>query len=155
MRVQVAASLSVNQTNNVVVTDEAQLLRLRVVVGVLTVRIKEPVVVGVLVVVASDLLLSRSLGIGLNVRVEETTTVTHVLDRGLGTNGNLQGAVLSDFGALQVGLEEGAHLGVAGAALVEDSEVQSEGQKVNEEWNEDETNGARDEVGCESRLSRY
>mgnify|MGYP005989195533 CR=1 FL=1 len=78
--VQVAASLGVEQTDGRAVTNEAKFFRLGVVVLLGAVGVDEPVVVGVLVVVAGNLLLLRTVGVGLNVRVQQSTTVTHVLD---------------------------------------------------------------------------
>ena len=65
MRVQVAAGLSVDESDNRVVANESE-IALGVVVLLSTVRVKEPVVVGVLVVVASNLLLLGSLRVGLD-----------------------------------------------------------------------------------------
>lgn len=150
--VQVAASLGVEQTDSRAVTNEAKLFRLRVVVLLTTVGVDEPVVVGVLVVVASNLLLLRTVGVGLNVRVQQTATITHVLDGSTRADGNFQGAVLADLSALQVGLEKRAHLGVTWSGSVEDSEVQSEGEHVDKEWNDDQTDNTSDDVGTEGRL---
>lgn len=103
-------------------------------------------------VVAGDLLLARALGIGLNVRVKETSAIAHVLDGGAGSNGNLKGAVLADLGSLQVGLEEGAHLGIARTGGVEDSEVQSKREHIDEERNYNESHDASGKVSGENRL---
>jgi hypothetical protein len=82
------------------------------------------------VVVASDLLLLGTLGVGLDVGVKKTTTIAHVLDGCARTNCNLQRAVLSDLGTLEVGLEKRAHLSVTRATTVKDGEVQGKGQEV-------------------------
>jgi hypothetical protein len=106
MRVEVATSLSVNETNDIAVADVSDLLVLGVVIAILSVGVEEPIVVGILVVVASNLLLSGALRVGLNVRVKKTSTVTHVLERGARSKSNLQRAVLAHFSASEVGLEE-------------------------------------------------
>ena len=69
VRVQVAAGLSVNQTNLVAVSREAEVL-IRTVIRLVAVGVEEPVVVGILVVVAGDLLLLRALGVGLMMGVK-------------------------------------------------------------------------------------
>jgi hypothetical protein len=105
------------------------------------------------VVIASNLLLVGALGISLDVRVEETTTVAHVLDGCARANGDFEGAVLANLGSLQVGLEERAHLGIARTGSVKDSKVESEGEQVDQERNDDETDNSGEKMGCQSRLS--
>src|SRR5690606_15637553 len=114
VRVEVAAGLDMEQANNGTVANEPG-LRLGVEVGIGAVGVEIPLVVGVLVVVAGDLLLSGAVGVGLDVRVEQSTAISHVLDGDLGTERDLERAVLSDIGTLEVSLEQGAHLGVARA----------------------------------------
>jgi hypothetical protein len=106
VRVEVAASLGVNETDDIAVADVSDFLGLGIVVRLLSVGVEEPVVVGILVVVASDLLLRRALGVGLHVRVQKTTTIAHVLESGARTHGNLQWAVLANFSAPKIGLEK-------------------------------------------------
>ena len=151
VRVQVAASLSVDKSNDGVVTNESE-ITLRVVVLLSAVGVEEPVVVGVLVVVASNLLLLGSFRVGLDVRVKKTTTVTHVLDCGARTDCDFQRAVLSDLGTLEVGLEKGAHLGVTRATAVEDGEMKGEREEVDQERNDDESDDAGDDMGTEGCL---
>ena len=151
VRVQVAASLGVNKANDGAVTNETE-ISLGVVVIISAVGVEEPVVVGVLVVVASNLLLLGTLGVGLDVRVKKTTAVSHVLDSRTGTNRNLERAVLSDLGTLEVGLEEGAHLGITRAAAVKDGEVESEGDEVDQEGDDDETDDTGKDVSTEDSL---
>lgn len=103
-------------------------------------------------VVAGDLLLARALGVGLNVRVKKTTAITHVLDSGARSNGNLKRAVFADLGSLQVGLEERAHLGIAGTGGVENGEVQSKREHVDEERNDDESHDTSGKVSGENGL---
>jgi hypothetical protein len=151
VRVQVAASLGVDEADDRAVTNETK-LSLGVVVIISAVGVEEPVVVGVLVVVASNLLLLGTLGVGLDVRVKETTAVSHVLDSRAGTNRNLERAVLADLGTLEVGLEEGAHLGITRAAAVKDGEVESEGDEVDQEGDDDETDDTGKDVSTENSL---
>jgi hypothetical protein len=149
--VQVAASLSVDQTNDIVVADKLE-RSLGIEFGLVAVGVEEPVVVGVLVVVASDLLLLRALGEGLNVRVQKTTTVTHVLESGARAKSDFERAVDSDFSALEVGLEERAHLSITRTAVLEDEEVHVEREHVNDHGDDDQANNAETEVGCELSL---
>jgi len=116
------------------------------------VGVEEPVVVGVLVVVASDLLLLRALGEGLNVRVQKTTTVSHVLESGTRAKSDFERAIDSDFGALEVGLEEGAHLSITRTAVLENQEVHVEREHVNDHGNDNQTDHAETEVSCELSL---
>ena len=151
VRVQVTTSLSVNETDDIAVARVAQLF-LGIVWDLVAVGIEEPVVVGILVVVASDLLLSRAFRVRLDVRVKQTSSVAHVLQRGARAVCDLKGTVLANFGAAQVGLEERTHLGVARAAVLEDQEVEVEGECVDSERNEDETEYAESEVSGELHL---
>jgi hypothetical protein len=151
VRVQIAASLGVDKSNDGVVTNESE-VTLRVVVLLSAVGVEEPVVVGVLVVVAGNLLLLGTLGVGLNVGVKKTTTVAHVLDSSTGTNCNLQRAVLSNLSTLEVSLEEGAHLSITRAGAVENGEVQGEREEVDQERDDDEANDTGDDVGTKSGL---
>jgi hypothetical protein len=147
VRVKVAAGLSVNETNDIAVTDVSDLLVLGVVIGLLSVGVEEPVVVGVLVVVASNLLLRRAFGVGLNVRVKKTTTIAHVLERRTRAESDLQGTILANFGASKVGLEEGGHLGITRAAVLQDEEVDVEREKVDNERNHNKTDNSESKVG--------
>ena len=136
VRVEVAAGLGMEQTNNVTVTGVAKLL-IRLVLDFVAVGVEEPVVVGVLVVVASDLLLCRTLGVGLNVRVKQSTSVSHVLQCRAGTVCDLERAVLANLSSAQIGLEKGAHLCVTRPAVLENDKVEVEGEHVDGERNED------------------
>jgi hypothetical protein len=145
VRVEVTASLGVDQTNNVTVARVAELL-LRIVLDLVAVGVEEPVVVGILVVVASDLLLGRALGVCLDVRVEQSTSVSHVLQCGAGTVCDFERAVLANLSSSQVGLEERAHLRITGTAVFEDDEVEVEGEHVDGEGDEDQTENAESEM---------
>jgi hypothetical protein len=136
VRVEVTASLSVDETNDVAIARVAEVL-IGLVIDFVTVGVEEPVVVRILVVVASDLLLCGALGVGLNVRVEQSASVSHVLQRRARAVSNLERAVLADLGSSQVSLEQGAHLCVARAAVLEDEEVEVEGEHVDGEGDED------------------
>ena len=59
---KVAAGLGVDQTDGIAVSDEPG-FGLGIVVGLPSVGVKEPFVIGIFVMVTSDLLLVRSLGI--------------------------------------------------------------------------------------------
>lgn len=73
VRVQVAAGLRVDESDYITVAKESKLVGALVVIGIAAVRVEEPVVVSILVVVTGDLLLSGTLGVRLHVRVQETT----------------------------------------------------------------------------------
>jgi hypothetical protein len=69
MGVQIAASLSVNHADDIAVANELE-RRFCIKLRLVSVRVEEPVVVGVFVVVAGDLLLLGAFWVGLNVRME-------------------------------------------------------------------------------------
>jgi hypothetical protein len=146
VRVEVAASLRVYETDDIAVANVSDLLGLGIVVRLLSVRVKEPVVVGILVVVASDLLLRGAFGVSLHVRVKETTTIAHVLESGARTHSNLQWAVLANFSAPEVGLEKRGHLRIAWAAVLQDEEVDVEREHVNNEGNHNKANHSEHKV---------
>lgn len=56
--VQVPASLYVDETDNVTIANEAEVWALRIIFGLLASRVEVPIVIGILVVIAGDLLLS-------------------------------------------------------------------------------------------------
>jgi hypothetical protein len=145
VRVKVASGLDVNETDDVTISNKAQVLLIRVVVALMAGRVEEPVVVGVLVVVAGNLLLSGALRKRLNVRVQKSSTITHVLDGNTGTNSNLQRAV-AQLGTLEVSLEKRAHLGIAGTGVLEDDEMRLKGGHVDKGRNDDEPDDSRNPV---------
>lgn len=165
MRVKVTASLGVNQANYVAVTKEPQFGGALVVVGVAAVGVEEPIVVGILVVVASNLLLVGTLGVSLYVGVQKATifdqyvgsstrgskvilpSVTHVLDSSTRANGDLEGAVLSNFCTTEIRLEERAHLRISGTAVGENSKVNCEAEHVDQKWKNDQAYNPRDQMG--------
>lgn len=105
MRVEITAGLGVNQSQNVAITNEFGWC-LRVVFRLGAVGIEPPLVVGVFVVVASNLLLSGTFWIGLDVGMEKTTAIPHILDRGARSVGDFKRAVLANFGTPEVGLKQ-------------------------------------------------
>lgn len=153
VRVQITASLGVDQTNGGAVANEAEIGGLRVVVGLAAIGIEEPIVVGIFVVIAGDLLLLGTLGVSLNVGVEKTTTVAHVLDSSTRAIGDFERAILSNFCAFQVGLEQRAHLGITRTGAIEDGKVKGKGEEVDEERDEDQSHGTSGDMGDQGRLS--
>lgn len=151
VRVQVAAGLSVNEADDVAIADKLEGV-FKVELLLVAVGVEEPVVVGILVVVTGDLLLSRAFGESLDVRVEKTTAVAHVLESGARAHGDFERTVLADFGASQVGLEKRAHLGVTGTTVLEDKEVEVEGKKIDNHGDDDETKDTSTDVAGECSL---
>ena len=144
VRVEVAAGLGVDKTENIAVSNELR-WRFLIVVWLSSVWVEPPLVVGILVVIASDLLLSRSIWVGLDVGVEKTTTISHVLDGCAGSVGDLKWRILPDLGTSEVGLEEGAHLGVSRSGVLENGKVSGEGEHVDDDWdNNQATNSGHD-----------
>lgn len=146
VRVEVAAGLSMNKADDVAVTDVSDLLIFGVVIGLLSVGVEEPIVVGVLVVVASDLLLLGAFRESLDVGVEKTATVAHVLESSARANGDLKRAILADFSAAKVGLEERRHLRIARTTVLQNEEVDVEREQVDDERDHDKANDPKDEV---------
>jgi hypothetical protein len=91
-------------------------------------------------------------------RMEQATAVAHVLERDFAAERGLE-RVLGKVVAVQVRLEEGRHLRIAGAGPVEDKEVDLEAEEVDGEGDDDEAEGAGDPVLCvcplPKQLSRY
>lgn len=108
----------------------------------MAVGVEEPIVVRILVMITCHLLLARALRVRLNMRVKKTASVTHVFDSGSRSNGNLERTVLADFRALQVGLEQRAHLRISRAAVFKNQEVEVERKHVDENRDDDQTNDA-------------
>jgi xanthosine utilization system XapX-like protein len=135
----------VDQTDDRLVSRVAELL-LGLVFHFMTVRVEKPVVVCVLVVVASDLLLSRTIRVGLNVGMKQTSTVAHILQSSARAICHLQRTIFANLGSAQVGLEEGAHLGVSWATVFEDEEVQIERKEVDRERNQNQAKHAESYV---------
>lgn len=140
-----------NEADDITVADILQ-VALGIVLGLVTVGIDEPVVVGILVVIASDLLLVGSLWVRLDMGMQQTTTVAHVLDGHPRTMNNLEWAVSANLGAAQISLEERAHLGVARTTVGQDGEMQVEGEHVDQYGNNDQATDASEQVLCQQRL---
>ena len=145
VRVKVATGLGVNEANHVLVLDKSEVGGGLVVVRLVASGVEEPVVVRILVVVASNLLLAGSFGVGLDVRVKQSTTVAHVLESGARSNGNFEGTV-SEVVSSEIGLEERAHLGITGTRVLEDDEVRFEASHVDNERDNNQTTNAGDPV---------
>lgn len=145
MGVQVAASLSVNESDSVTVLDKSW-WSFCIEFWFITVWVEEPIVVGIFVVVTSNLLLHRSFWVCLDVRMEETTTVAHVLKCNARANCDFERRVLADLSAAEVGLEEGRHLRISWTAVFENEEVEVEGEHVHHQGDDDQANYAEDKV---------
>lgn len=105
-----------------------------------------PVVILVLVVITRNLLLKTSHRQSLHVRVQQTTAVA-VIFQGDGTAvGDFQRR-LGKVVTTQMGLEEGRHLGVAGAGSVKDEEMHLEARGVDDEGEDYETGDSGNPVG--------
>lgn len=104
MGVKISAGLRVDETENIPITDVLDWC-LRVKFWLSTVGVEPPLVIGILMMIASDLLLGRAFRIGLNVRMEKSTTITHILDRSSRSIGDFERAVLSDLSTSKIGLE--------------------------------------------------
>ena len=70
------------QTNNIAILDKTNRVFI-VVFGLLPFRKNDPFVIVVLIVITSDLLLGRTGGVGLDVRVQETTAIAYIFEREL------------------------------------------------------------------------
>jgi hypothetical protein len=151
MRMQIAASLSVDEPDVVAIAREAKLL-VWLVLNIITVGIEEPVVVSILMMIASDLLLCRAFRISLVMRVEQATSVAHILEGRPRPIGDFKGAVLSHICASEVGLEQRAHLRVARSTILQDEEVKVEGKHVHCNWNNNESEHAETQVSREFNL---
>lgn len=96
---QVATCLSVDQSDDIAITNEPQISS-GIVVRLLSVGVDEPVVVGIFVVVAGDLLLHRSLWEGLNVGVQKPSSVSHIFECDTRPKCKLKRAVSANLGTL-------------------------------------------------------
>lgn len=88
VRVQVAGGGGMDETDDVAIFEEAD-LALGIDGGFVPFRGDDPVVVAVLVVVAGHLLLVRTDGISLDVRVQKAASPAHVLERQSGAEGHV------------------------------------------------------------------
>lgn len=83
------------------------------------------VIIGILVVVTSDLLLIRSYRERLDMRMQQSTSVAEILDRNLGSDGDFERRFCKVV-ASQMSLEQGAHLRVTGTGTIENHKVELE-----------------------------
>jgi hypothetical protein len=153
VRVEVATSLRVNETDDIAVANVSDFLGLGIIVRLLSVGVEKPVVVGILVVVASDLLLRRALGVGLHVRMQKTTTVAHILESSARTHSNLQWAVLANLSAPKIGLEKRGHLRITRTAVLQNEEVDVEREHIDNEGNHNQANHSEHKVSGKLNLS--
>ena len=151
MRMQIAACLCVNQTNHVLISDEFnrcfRIVRLRV-----TIRIEEPIVICILMMIASDLLLLRPFRVGLDVRMKKTTAITHIFKSSSRTVSDFERAIFSDLCTSKICLEQRTHLRISGTAVFQDEEVYPEGEHVNNERKDNQAHNSRPKVFCELNL---
>jgi len=125
------------QSNHGLVTNEAHLI-LWIVLLLLADRIEEPVVVSVLIMITSDLLLTRSLRVSLNVGVKKPTSISHVFNGDLGANSYFKRAI-DEVCSLKIGLKERTHLTIIRATPVKDGEMGIKAGKVDGSWDQDQT----------------
>ena len=78
MRMQIPSSLSVDKANHIAVANKFQ-WSIEIKLRLEAVGVYEPVIVRVFVVITCDLLLSRSFRVGLDMRMEESTSISHIL----------------------------------------------------------------------------
>lgn len=83
----------------------------------------------------------------LDVAVKKTATITHVLDRHPGTKCDLEWGVAANFAAFQVRLEQRAHLSITRTTPRQDGEMQGEGEEIDQERDNDQSNNASTEMG--------
>ena len=67
---------------------------------------------------------------------------------------DLQRAVLPDLGTSQVSLEQRAHLRISRAAVLQDGEVEDEGEDVDGKRDNDQTDDSSNKVGCKFDLQK-
>lgn len=95
---KITASLGVKETDDTLVANIVQ-RTIGIVFRFEAVRIEKPIVVGILVMIAGNLLLIGTLRIDLHVRMKKTAAITHVLQRSPRAVHNLKRTVLADFRA--------------------------------------------------------
>lgn len=91
--------------------------------------------------ITGDLLLIGTHGESLHVRMQQSTSISKVLDGDFGSNRDFErrfGKVV----AFQVGLEERAHLCISGSGSVKNQKVKLEAKGVDAERNQDEANSS-------------
>ena len=136
MRMQISTGCRVNQANHITVVQKFD-RSIRVDGIRVPWRCDDPVVVVVFVMVACHLLLLRARGECLDVRVEQTTSISVVLKRQLRAVRDFQGRQ-GKIVALQMRLEQGGHLRISRSGAVEDEKVDLEACGVDRKGQEDE-----------------
>lgn len=165
VRVQIAGGRRVLKSNDIAVLDVLD-GRVRIVRRLTPSGKDVPVVVVILVVIASSLLLSRAYRVHLYMRMEQSATETHILQCELRPIRDLCSAtsvsqsssndqenehterIEMETIANQIGLEQGGHLCVPRARVMEYHEVDLEGRHVHEERQDDETRNSCDPMPC-------
>ena len=145
VRMEVAARLRMDQAYDILVPDEPERFFRFIFCGI-PARIEEPIVVRIFVMITCHLLLLRPFWIGLDVRMEQTTTVAHIFQGGPRTDGNLQWAILSHFGSFQVCLEQRAHLRISGTGIFQHQKVYVKRKHVDEQWKHNEPHDSRHDM---------
>jgi mannose/fructose/N-acetylgalactosamine-specific phosphotransferase system component IID len=140
-----------NEADGISISDVLQITG-GVVLGLVAAGIDEPVIVGILVVIASNLLLVGTLWVGLNVGVQQTTAVTHVLNGDSGSMDDLKRAVSAHLGATQVGLEKRAHLRITRTTVGQNGEMQVERKHVYQNGDDDQASHASKEMLSQQSL---
>ena len=143
-----------DQSNDASITHKPQRTG-GVVLGLASVGIEEPIVVGVFVVVTGDLLLAATVGIGLDMRMEQAPAISHVFQRHFRAEGNLQRRVFADLGPPKICLKQRRHLRVARSGILQDQEMKVEGEHVDHHRDNDETDHPHQEVGRQLRLGHF
>jgi hypothetical protein len=143
----------VNKANVITVFQESDIGidGIQIVIGFIAVGVNHPVIVSVLVVVTRHLLLLTSLREELDVRMKQASSVAGVLDRDAGAIGDFKGRI-REFGATEIGLEEGGHLGVTGTRVLEDEEMEPEIEHVDEQGDEYQAEDPCWPVSCINNL---
>lgn len=81
MGVEITASLGVDKADGVAVSRVSKLL-IWLEISLAAIRVKEPIVVSIFMMITRDLLLSRSFRVGLVVGMEKSAAIAHVLESG-------------------------------------------------------------------------
>ena len=151
MRVQIPSRLSVDEPDDVPIFEVDDGFR-RVVFRSSTIWVEEPIVVGILMMVASDLLLTGALRIGLDVRMEQSATISHIFQGCARPIRNLQRTVLSNLRPAKIRLEQRAHLSITRSSVRQYEEVKVKGEEVDDHWDHNQSYGSGSKVCSESEL---
>lgn len=122
MGMKVAAGLRMNEADDTFVAWKGE-RSIRFIERFVPVGIEKPVIVGILMVVASNLLLLRSFWICLNVRMQQPSSIAHILDCCSGAVSNLEWTVFAHLRALEICLEQGAHLSISRTTVLQHQEM--------------------------------